>query len=177
MAERATAKRKRRANGNGGGPIGHNRKAVRSGVVPDEVYARWMKKIEEAQNAVEKAAAPLKSKKGALSAVYKAAKADGVDTDAIREAFKLDKLDHLDVATKFTNTGRVLRLMHSPLGEQMDLFRTSDLPIAVSAAIAGRRAGSLGHTKDNPHTPGTDAFVAYEDEYTRAQEQVAEQFR
>jgi uncharacterized protein (UPF0335 family) len=174
MAERVGTKKRRSRNG--AGPIGHNQKHV-SGVVSDESYQRWMKKIEQAQAAVERAAAPLKSRKGELSAIYKAAKADGVDCDAIREAFQLDKLDHLDVATKYANTGRVLKLMHSPLAEQMELFRISELPIVVTAAIAGRRAGSLGHTNSNPHTPGSEAFAAYDNEYTRAQEALAEQFR
>jgi uncharacterized protein (UPF0335 family) len=136
-----------------------------------------MRKIEDAQAAVERAAKPLKSRKSELSNIYKAAKAEGVDTDAIVEAFGLDKQDHLDVATKYANTGRVLRLMKSSLAVQMDLFRGTDLPVAVTAAIAGRRAGAEGRPNENPHDPGSDAFVAYEDEYTRAQAALQDELR
>jgi hypothetical protein len=177
MAERANLGGKRGAKKNGA--VGHNskQKTATSGVVSDEVYQRWMKKIEVAQAAVDRAAKPLKSRKGELSQIIGAAKDDGVDVDAIREAFKMDALDHLDVATKYANTGRVLRLMKSPLGEQMDLFRTVDLPIAVTAAIAGRRAGATGRPNENPHTPGSEPFAAYEDHYTRAQETLQDELR
>jgi hypothetical protein len=170
MAERATGGRRRRSQKANG--VGHN-----SGVISDELYQRWMKKIADAQVAVERAAKPLKSRKGELGAICKAAKADGVDVDAIREAFTLDKLDHLEVATKYANTGRVLRLMHSPLGEQMDLFPTKDMPIVVTASIAGRRAGASGRPNENPHSPGSEPFVAYENEYASAQARIAEDLR
>jgi hypothetical protein len=176
MAERANLGGKRGAKKNG---AGHNskQKTATSGVVSDETYQRWMKKIADAQSAVERAAKPLKSRKGELSQIIGAAKDDGVDVDAVREAFKMDALDHLDVATKYANTGRVLRLMKSPLGEQMDLFRTADLPVAVTAAIAGRRAGSTGRPNENPHTPGSEPFAAYEDNYTRAQTALQDELR
>lgn len=146
-------------------------------MVPDETYQRWMKKIELGQAALDKASIPYKSRKSDLSNIYKEAKGDGVDVDAIKEAFAMDKLDHLDVAQKYENTGRVLRLMRSPLGEQMELFRGTTLPLPVAAAIAGRRAGASGRPNENPHSPGTEPFVAYEGEYAKAQEAIQNELR
>jgi len=179
MAERATGGRRRPSRKAGNGAVGHNskRKMATSGVVSDEVYLRWIKKIADARAAVERANTPLKSRKSELSNIYKAATAEGVDTDAIVEAQDKDKLDHLEVATKYANTGRVLRLMKSPLAVQMDLFRTSELPVTVTAAIAGRRAGAQGLPNENPHSPGSEPFVAYEDEYTRAQTALQDELR
>lgn len=167
MAERATVSKSRKGNGRG-----HN-----SGTAPDEVYLRWMEKIQGGQGAVERAAKSLKSRKGELSAIYGAAKEDGVNCKAIRNAFKSDKLDHLDVATDYFDTGRVLRLMKSPLAVQMELFRDQDMPTAIMAAVAGRRLGKGGHALSNPHPPGSEAFVAFENAWHQGQSEVHDTLR
>ena len=135
MAERATGGRRRRSQKANG--AGHNSNPS-SGVVSDELYQRWMRKIADAQTAVERAAKPLKSRKGELGAICKAAKSDGVDVDAIREAFTLDKLDHLEVATKYANTGRVLRLMKS-----RSRSRTCSSSIVAPGAGVASRTGPM----------------------------------
>jgi uncharacterized protein (UPF0335 family) len=162
MAEKARLKKK----SNGRAKKGHN-----SGV-PQEVERRWLAKIQDGQAAVERAAKPLKSRKGELSSIYKAAKSEGVDIDAAKKALKLNKLDHLDVALEYSNVGRYLRMLDSPLGIQMELFKATDLPVAVQAAVEGKRAGLAGHSIDiNPHTPGTEPFVAFVDAWHKGQEE------
>src|SRR5262245_30319138 len=109
MAERARRRGKQRkakaAASNGSGKprkvgVGHN-----SGAIPDEVYHRWLSKIELADNAHQRAHAAAKTKKSELSNTYKAAKNDGCDVDAIREARRLDKLDRNQVAMHYAETG------------------------------------------------------------------------
>jgi len=163
MAERVRLNRKSKSKSNG--------KANSRGLggVPDEVYQRWMKRIELAQTAVDRAQKPLKSKKGELSAIYKAAKADGVNVDAVKTAFKKHKLDHLQVAMDYRDTGRVLRLMESPLAVQMSLFG-NQLPDLVNVALEGKLAGELGvDVNQCPYKPGTEEFVAYHDAWGKGQ--------
>ncbi len=164
MAERAG----RKSKANGHSKAGHN-----SGEVPSEVVDRWWQKIVVAQAAVERAAKPLKSRKGELSAIYKAAKADGIDVDALCDAITADAGDHLDVVSRYANTGKYLRAHQSPLGIQMNLFPLDPIPEVSRAAIAGKRQGLRGGSVDeNPYPPGSEAFVAYVDAWTVGQEQV-----
>jgi hypothetical protein len=162
MAERA----KRKANGRA--KLGHN-----SGEVPSEVVDRWWEKIVVGQAAVERATKPLKSRKGELSAIYKAAKADGIDVDALCDAIKADADDHLEVVTRYANTGKYLRAHRSPLGVQMNLFPLDPIPEASRAAIAGKRSGLRGGSIDeNPYPAGSESHVAYVEAWHVGQEQV-----
>jgi len=163
MAERA-----RKSKANGHAKAGHN-----SGEVPSEVVDRWWQKIVVAQAAVERAAKPLKSRKGELSAIYKAAQADGIDTDALCDAIKADAGDHLDVVSRYANTGKYLRAHQSPLGIQMNLFPLDPIPEVSRAAIAGKRSGLRGGSIDeNPYKPGSEAHAAYVEAWHGGQEQV-----
>src|SRR5205809_1093722 len=77
-------KAKDKANGKGRPGVGHNSKlGDRS---REEVYRRWLSKIETADNVYEKAKDVAKSRKGELAAIYAAAKEDGCNIDAIKEA-------------------------------------------------------------------------------------------
>jgi hypothetical protein len=89
MAERAKGKRSKK----GGNGIGHNSDSV-GGNVPDEVYRRWLSKIEHAEAIHDRAHDAAKSRKGELRQIYEAAKEDGCNIDAIKEARKNHKLDH-----------------------------------------------------------------------------------
>lgn len=163
MAEKA----KRKANGRA--KAGHNK----TGDVPDELIERWWLKVEAAQAAVEKAKKPLASRKGELRALYKAAGADGVDAEALREAIDMHNTDHLEVAEKFSNTGRYLRAHKSALGVQLQLFSVDNVPDEIKAAVAGKRAGRRGDSIDiNPFTPGTDAFQAFREHWDLGQQEI-----
>src|SRR5262245_57179886 len=89
---------------------GHN-----SGEVPDSVYQRYLIKIEAASVRLDKTKEIYDQAKGELRSVYAAAKNDGCNIDAIKNARKLDEQDLSTVAMDYADTGRVLRLMKSPL--------------------------------------------------------------
>ncbi|HKV14533.1 MAG TPA: hypothetical protein VJQ81_05785 [Reyranella sp.] len=166
MAERASSRRRRRANGHA--KAGHN-----SGEVPPEIVDRWWQKVVVAQGAVERAAKPLKSRKGELSAIYKAAKADGIDVDALKDAIKADAGDHLNFLSRYAATGKYLRAHQSPLGLQLGLFPLDAIPEVSRAAMAGKRCGLAGRSIDeNPYPPGSENFVAYSDAWHQGQAQV-----
>jgi len=165
MAERASG-RKRQSNGRA--KPGHN-----SGEVPPEVVDRWWEKIVVAQAAVERAAKPLKARKGELSAIYKAAKKDGIDVDALKDAIIADSGDHLNFLSRYASTGKYLRAHQSPLGMQLGLFPLDAIPEISRAQASGRRAGLLGRDiAENPYTPGSENFAAFETSWHEGQSQV-----
>jgi len=153
MAERARSRRKgKRAKGANGVPrAGHN-----SGEVPEEVYRRWLPKIELAAKVADSAAKIAKKRKSELAAVFKAAGNDGCHRDAIKRARKMDKQDRAQLAIEFAETDRVLQLM----GSALDIFRDIKRPAIVSPYLRGQQAGQRGDAADtNPEIPGTEAFM------------------
>lgn len=144
--------------------------------VPDEVYDRHLKAIDRTARALDKAQEELNQKRGEHRSAYKLAKDDGCDIEAIKLARKLDQTDHGIVIVTYSNTGRVLQLMRSPLAEQLDLF-ASMAPVVekmkeegVDQVLAGAHAFSNEEPMDNnPHIPGTMKFGQWEAGYLRAQ--------
>jgi hypothetical protein len=191
MAERAKAKKKaaskKRAVPKGAtgsrGKVAKTAKAAsgrgdNSGdhAVPDEVYQRHLRAIERTASAMDKAKEAYDQTRGEHRAAYKVAKDDGCDIEAIKLARKLDETDHGIVVVTYSNTGRILQLMRSPLAIQMDLF--ADMaPVVkkmedegVDQALAGAHAFSNEEPIDNnPHIPGTMKFGQWEAGYLRAQ--------
>lgn len=144
--------------------------------VPDEVYDRHLKKIDTTAKAMEKAKLEYDQKKGEHRSAFRAAKDDGCDIDAIRLARQLDKQDHGIVITTYSNTGRVLALMQSPLAEQLDLFQEMAPAVkkvedeGIDQALAGAHAFSNEEPiGNNPWTPGTMKFGQWEAGWLRAQ--------
>jgi hypothetical protein len=187
MAERATP---RKANGTGNGKsrkaasqrraraVGKGHNGPPPSNVPDSVYLDWLKQIGPAEKAVEAAAAVLKSRKGKLGNIYKAAKNDGCNTDAIRAARHHDRLDHLQVTQDYTDTGRVLRLMESPLATQFSLFNQPEWPEPVSIALAGFAAGKRGDDiNTSPHPPGSENDSLWRENWTKGQGETVESLR
>lgn len=173
MAERARATKKHAANEEITALAKSKRKALKapkpgkaghnSGSVPDEVYERHLDKIETTSKAMDKAKEAYDQAKGVHQAAFKAAKGDGVNTDAVRLARSLHKRDHGVVAQDFADTGRVLRLINSPLGTQFGLFADVELPKPVSAVLQGQHAGKNGEDRqNNPFPPNTDEFVQWD---------------
>lgn len=184
MAERARSKAKKTTTKGGKtvsrgkvaktkpGP-GHN-----SGGVPDEVYERHLKKIETTDRAMAKAKEEYDQTKGVHQQAYKAAKADGCDIDAIKLARKLDQRDAGVVAIQYSETGRILKLMGSPLSVEMKLFDDIELPIATKASLDGKQAGAMSAPRDsNPHRQGTPEYVAWDDAYVAAQSNLSPELR
>lgn len=140
--------------GHNGGPNGSN--------VSDELYRRYLDKIAVAEAAYDRAHERAKSLKGELRSVYSAAKDDGLNIDAVKEARAKHKLDHTTVAQDFKDVGRVLRIMKSPLATQLSLFDTPQWSPETEAKMAGTLAGRNAEPVDNnPHTPGTPEFNSW----------------
>lgn len=185
MAERARARKgakakgatAKRANGKANG-AGHNGgPTLPLSGVPDEVYKRWLGKLDAQIAVVERLKTPYDSAKAKLQNLYKAAKADGYNTDADRNARAVEKQDRLTVIQNQRDTGRILRLRKSPLVEQYDLFPEKDFPAPVNANLQGLLAGKQGALYDNPHVPGTEEFVSYKAGYDTGQEENRESLR
>lgn len=184
MAERAKGEKK-----NGAGKAAKSlRKALRapkpgeaghnSGVVPDEVYDRHLKKIDLTAKALDKAKEVYDQARGVHRSAFKAAKDDGVNIDAVRLARKLDKLDLGVVATDYSDTGRVLRLMKSPLAEQLNLFADVAPPAPVNPVLAGEHAGKNNAPSDeNPYSPGSEPFQMWHDGWLRGQTSIAQEMQ
>src|SRR5262249_28270599 len=134
MAEKATVRRGRKANG-----IGHNGNAGEG--APREVFERWYRKVVEQKAAVDRAPKALKSRKTELSNTYKAAKAEHVNIDMLKSAIKKNESDHLQVLIDARDEARYLQWMGSPLGTQMQLFpEPGQLSDVAQAMMAGRSA-------------------------------------
>ena len=180
MAERAkgSAPKKRKAKTANG--AGHNSRPglPSGGGPPDEVYLRWLSKIETADIAYDKAAEISKKRKSELSNVYAGAKDDGCDVDAIKKARREHARAVADVAAEYSNIGRILRLMRSPLAEQLDLFKTPDWPEPVNANLQGYRVGrAAGSLDECPFEPGTETFASWRTGYDLGQEENRESLR
>lgn len=172
MAERAKAKAKGKK---AAAPKGRKRKVLsadpkkhnQADGVPDEVYDRNLKNIERTAKAMEKAKEVYDSARGAHRDAYREAKDDGCDIEAIKLARQLHKQDHGIVITTYSNTGRVLALMESPLAEQLDLF--ANLQPArekVDAPTQGLRAGRAAEPRsNNPYPPGSEEYQAWDSQW------------
>lgn len=160
MAERASGKRKNKGKNKASGSkpgAGHN-----SGAVPDEVYRRWLPKVEIAKKALDKATDARRQKNGEYRAILKAAKDDGCNVEAIVRARDLHDQDHTIVVVDYYDIGRVLRIIKSPLVTQLELFADQDLPAPANARLAGYHAGKNGEGADNnPYQAGTDEHVQW----------------
>jgi hypothetical protein len=172
MAERAKGKGKGKKGGNG---IGHNNAPV-GGNVADEVYRRWLGKIDVAEAAYDRANETAKSRKGELRQIYATAEEDGCNITSIKDARKKHKQDHATVAQDYADTGRVLRIMKSPLAIQLQLFDPVDWSPETRAALEGELAGRRGDPiEQNPNTPGSPAFQAYDAAWRKGQKAMADQ--
>lgn len=180
MAERAKSsaskKRKPKAKANG---AGHNSTlGLPGGGPPDEVKLRWLGKVNTAEAAYDKSAEATKKLKSQLSNVYAGAKDDGCDIDALKQARRYNKRAHADVAAEYSATGDWLRLMKSPLSEQLELFRTPDWPEPVNANLQGYRVGRAGGSIDEcQYQPGSETFASWKTGYDLGQEENRESLR
>jgi hypothetical protein len=176
MAERAKAKAKGKGkNGNG---IGHNSAPMLGSKSKEEIYRRYLSKIETADAVYERARDVAKSRKGELAQIYAAAEEDGCNIDAIKEARAKHKLDHLTVAQDYDDMGFVLRLMKSPLAEQLNLFTPAQRDEETNAAMAGELAGRRGDPiDDNPYQIGTAFYVTWRAGHDRGQQALRDGLR
>lgn len=148
--------------------------------VPDEVYERHLAKINSTEKAMQKAKEEFDQAKGVHQSAYKAARGDGCDIDAIREARKLDQQDHGVTQIKYANVARVLNIMGSGLGsDQLDLFGgiLSMGKPKVDPAKDGFKAGVEAQpVENNPFAPGSEDFVAWANAYAEGQQKNMDEF-
>lgn len=171
LADARTSKRHGKKDHNGGPPL-------LGGDVTDEIYQRHLRTIQSKRGAFEKARDAAKQANGEYRSALKAAKADGVDTEAVLLAHTLEKRDSVDVARLYHNAGRVLRLRESPLHTQLNLFSDVALPAPENPVLAGEAAGKRGERADaNPHTPGSEPFVQWEEARARGAQAAEDSFR
>jgi hypothetical protein len=180
MAERARASAPKKRKPKTANGKGHNSRAglPDGGGPPDEVYLRWLAKIDTADRVYDKAAEAAKKLKSQLSNVYAGAKEDGCDVDAIKKARREHARAVADVAAEYSNVGRILRLMQSPLATQLELFKTPDWPEPVNANLAGYRVGRAGGSVDEcPFELGTETFASWRTGHELGQEENRESLR
>lgn len=176
MAERArSAKNKAKAKAKKAPKSpgkGHNSGAFHA--VPDETYDRNIKKILNTKKALDKIKIEYDQKRGEHRAAYSTAKQDGCDIDAIRLALKLEESDAGVVVTTYSNVGRILKLIESPLAEQMDLFQNMVIPLPANATLAGTQAFKEGHERgSNPFKAGTQEYANFDEAWMEAQKATA----
>lgn len=115
---------------------------------------------------------------GVLRNRYKVAKGDGVDVDSLKLAFRIAERSSGEVVSEQRNIGRYLRIMGSPLGTQWSLFDDADevdghgKPAekpGFDAELQGQHAWANNEPiSNNPFTPGTENFVAWETGHNNA---------
>lgn len=145
---------------------------------PDpETIASYFRKLQDQEDAVAAAKAPYDEERGRHRALVKAAKTDGVDTDALLRTLKAAKRDRNEVEAEERNFLRYSKLMGLPIGTQFDMFG-GDVPDQVAtdnARHAAKRAGSAAgrrgeHRVDsNPHDPASELYVAFDNGWMDAQ--------
>lgn len=171
MAEKAVRKRASKTAQDKGRPApaskGHN-----SGALDEDASLRkWLPKIASAKAASDKAQEEAKQEKGRYRAILKAAKKEGVDTDAVIEAREWEKDDPAERARRLRYIGRVLAYDKSPLATQMDLFQNIVVPDPLAARSEGLAAGKNAEpAENNPYTPGGEEFEAWAEGWAAGQE-------
>lgn len=122
----------------------------------DRLYSNWEKDADVAKQTL-----------GVYRSALKAAKKNGIDTDAYVGARDKNRADHGKVITQAANEGRYLRVMNSPLATQMMLFQNLEEPApAVDVALQGQMAGKGGEPEsNNPYVPGSDDFAIWDENH------------
>jgi hypothetical protein len=154
MAERARSRKSSRRENRQQPPPGHNSLAISEGDW-DDIYRRWLPRIEVADRLYEEAVEKARNLKGELASVYKAAVRDGCRGKGIKDAYRKMKLVAEEVALDAAATARVIRLKNHALHEQYDLFGLRR--VAPDPFLAGQQVGRAGAPKEPPYILGTAA--------------------
>lgn len=189
MAERARAKKKTGAGkvssrgtvatlpkkGKKAG-VGHN-----SGIhaVPDEVIQRHLNTLKTKKKGLDKVVADYKEDLDTARGVYrsarKLAKKEGVNLKAFDIMVALEAEDMGHVQVNYADVARYQKITDSPL-VQLEMFSSMLAPEPkVDVALQGQQAGKEGVDRDqNPHKPGSDDFVIWDENYQLGQNMLAE---
>jgi len=158
---------------------GHN-----SGEPPDEVIKRNADAIEVALVELDAALRIVQGARAGLGVARKTAKTDlgsKAWVDSIVAAVKLkreaDKGGTGDIVAEHRQMGRVLRLLDTPLGVQFGLYgmlveadkANGVASTAMDAELQGQAAWRNNEpSSNNPFTPGTEDFVAWDTGHNNA---------
>jgi hypothetical protein len=136
---------------------------ARSHNVPPDVFIRHYQEIRDTKHAHHDTGM-------AVARAKKAAKADGIDLDALRLLEKLADLDTDEAELQLRHLRQYAAWIELPIGSQLNFFgeATTANPKAAefrewSAGGVGFDAGKAGHTRDtNPHKAGSAEHVAWD---------------
>lgn len=150
---------------------GHN-----SGEVPEETIANHINLIKAAEIEWRELRDKAAQAQGVLRNRYKVAKGDGVDVDSLKLAFRINERASGEVISEQRNIATYLKIMGSPLGHQWSLFEGDDENGAkLDATAQGEQAGREGADRsNNPFSPGSDDWFAYNNGWQKEQDKLAE---
>lgn len=157
------------------------KQARRIGEPDDRTISIHIDTITRAQKKHQLSHAETKRLNSIVRNAYKAAKAQGIDVDALKSAFEKAKRPAGEVIAEERNVGRYLRVMEVPLGRQYQFaFDQPDAPEAkaaeVDAGAAGEHAFRNGEPpSNNPHVAGTAQHADWSSGYHAALRRTAEE--
>lgn len=159
---------------------------------PREVFDKHMALLRPLQKTLRETTDARRTANSAWRTALKAAKKEGIDTDALTAALAYQAADPEDVTKKFTNINRYLVWLGAAVGTQLGLFgpgltvasaaeaeQFDKQPISTEASVREARtkgfdAGSDGkNLSDNPHEDGSPEFLAWGGGYRDAQAKLA----
>jgi hypothetical protein len=160
---------------------------ARSHNVPPDVFIRHYKEIRETKHAHHDTGM-------AVARAKKAAKADGIDLDALKLLEKFADLDTDEAELQLQHLRQYAAWIELPIGSQLNFFADAKAPTANpqaeefrewSAGGVGFDAGKAGHTRDtNPHRAGSAEYVAWDKSWSngnkawlKGQKQIAGQMK
>ena len=156
--------------------VGHN-----SGLhaVPDETIRTNLMALKAKKKALDKVVADYKEDLDAARGVYrsarKLAKKEGVNLKGFDIMIALETEDMGHVQVNYADVARYQKLTDSPL-LQLDMFSGMLQPEPkVDVALQGQQAGKEGVDRgDNPHKPGSDDYLIWEENWQIGQNTLAE---
>ncbi|MGH6967776.1 MAG: ribosome modulation factor [Stellaceae bacterium] len=122
---------------------------------PREIFEHHLEIIKPLKAEVDAKRADHQTANATYRSALKAAKKDGVDTDAMVQALALAEQDPDEAALTFRNLGNYLTWMNSPLGSQFRL--DGEAPDAPKETRKGRGAGKP--TPASPTKAGSEPFM------------------
>lgn len=157
---------------------GEKANAKNRGPVSDEAVAMHIDLIKAAELVWRDLRDQASKAQGVLRNRYKVAKHDGVDTDALKLAFRTAERPSGEVISEQRMLARYLKIMGSPLGFQWSLFEGPDADgAAIDATALGEQAGREGVSREsNPYQPGTPDWFAYNNGHQVGQDHIAATF-
>jgi hypothetical protein len=172
MAKRRLAtKRNRKANGAAAEP------PINDGLPPAETFQIHLLKIRPAVGKLKRLLEGVRRQREVVSDLYERADNDGCNRKGFKAALAMLDKPTDEIAIEQRTMGRILKLIEHPLVVEHGLF--PDLPFALKPTpfAAGLKVGRAGTLDPNPHIPGTEDFVEWQEGQAAGQRGNVESFR